>query len=281
MKTLIAIILAVIYLNISVFAQTNTSSTGELIKNTENGFSFNSPKDWKSQSAEDGYVLLNSDKTASIVVKPHFYDAFESFVKAEVNLERDGFTQAGEVQDLGNGGRMFRSFRANGDKNVIVDTFFLLSPNGGGLIIVGLTSDNTMADNVYHLASQLIKTIRYSAPQQSNQSLQLKTAFSGKKLSFFYTGNGYSERRTIVLCGSGRFFSNSESSSVSGLGTGATSSNDQGIWKIQTSGNSAVLVLDSQQGNGQRRFTITARQASNEIGLNNSRYFVESHNQCQ
>lgn len=72
MKTFLAIILAIIYLNIAVFTQTNTS-TGELIKNTENGFSFNAPKNWTSQPAENGYILLNANKTASIIVKPHFF----------------------------------------------------------------------------------------------------------------------------------------------------------------------------------------------------------------
>jgi hypothetical protein len=40
------------------------------------------------------------------------------------------------------------------------------------------------------------------------------------------------------------------------------------------------LVLDSTRGNGRRSFTVTARQASNEVALNGQRYFVETHNEC-
>lgn len=196
-------------------------------------------------------------------------------------MEKEGLTQVGDIQDLGSGSKMFRSFAQNTDKTVILDTFFTLSPNGGGLIILGLTNDSQTADSVYHLASQLLKTIRYSAPQQSNQSLQYQKLFAGKRLTFLQTGNGYSEKRVIVLCSSGKFFSNNDSSSLSTMGSGVTASNDQGNWKIQTNGNSVTLVLDSQQGKGQRRFNVTARQANNEIALNNSRYFVETHNQCQ
>lgn len=279
MKIIYSSVIILVFLNIAVLAQANP--TGELIKNTENGYSFNAPKNWTSQAAENGYVLLNANKSASIIVKPHFYEDFTAFAKAEINLEKEGLTQVGDVQDLGNGTRMFRSFAQNTDKTVILDTFFTLSPNGGGLIIIGLTSDSQTADNVYQLVTQLIKTIHYSTPQQSNQSQQYQNLFKGKRLTFLQTGNGYSEKRVIVLCGSGRFFSNNDSSSLSTMGSGVTASSDQGMWKIQTSGNSVTLVLDSQQGKGQRRFNVTARQANNEIGLNNSRYFVETHNQCQ
>ena len=279
MKNLLVGLFAIIFINLAIQAQGN-STANQIVRDSEKGFSFSVPSKWTKQTADGSYVLLNSAKTASIVVKPHNYNDFESFVRAEINLERDGFTQAGEVRDLGNGGRMFRIFKPNGNKNVIVDTFFMLSAYQGGILIVSLSADEEVANNAYQAASQVANSMQFSRPVQSQQSSNYQTAFAGKKLSFYHTANGYSERRVIYLCPSGSYFSTSESSSLSGLGSAATSSSDQGTWKVQSSGNSVNLLLTSGRGNGQRNFSVTARQAGNEIGLNGNRYFVQTHNEC-
>ena len=145
---------------------------------------------------------------------------------------------------------------------------------------VSLTNDNEIAKKSFETASQLIKTLKFFAPPESPLSQRLKTAFSGKKLSFYYTGNGYSEQKIIWLCGAGGYASKTETSSVSGLGSGATSSSDQGVWSISATGDSAYLILNSQKGNGQKKFAVTPRQASNEIGLNGAKYFVQTHTEC-
>lgn len=281
MKNLLFSFLAIILISFAVQAQSSSStvsnSTGKQIQDVENGFSFRSPKDWENQQAEGSYVLSNSSKTAAIIVKSHNYKDFDSFVAAEVNLESEGYKLAGEVRDLGNGNRFARIYNSSR----IIDAFFLLSSYNGGLIILSVTDNAKTADLAFYVASEIVESVQFSRPQQSAQSSQIQAAFAGKKLSYYYTGNGYFEQRTIWLCPSGSYFSKSETGSSSAIGSGSTYSEDQGSWRIQTSGNSAYLVLNSNIGKGQRNFTITARQAGNEIGLNNARYFVEAHNQCR
>ncbi len=268
----------------SFFAQTKSNvasnSVPKVIQDKANGYSFTMPKNWTYKAADGGYLLENAGGTAVIALKLHTYQNFESFAAAEVNLEKEGLKVSGELQDLGNGGRTFRLYRAEGTKNVIVDTFYLQSAFRGGLVIVSLTNDNESAKNAFETANQLTKTVSFFAPPRSPLDQQLNTAFSGKKLSFFYTGNGYSEQKIIWLCGSGIYESKAETSSVSGLGSGATTGGDQGSWLISTIGNTSYLILNSQQGKGQRKFSITQRQASNEVGLNGVKYFVQTHTGC-
>lgn len=264
----------------SLFAQTKSNAAAKVVEDKANGYSFVLPKDWTHQEADGGFILLNAEKTASIVLKPHVYDSFEAFAAAEINLEKEGLKLAGDVQDLGNGGKTFRVSKTVGDKMVILDTFFLRSASKGGLVLVSLTNSNEMAQKSFEIANQLGKTVKFFAKQESPVNQQLKTAFGGKKLSFFYTGNGYSEQRTIWLCASGSYWSKAETSSTSAMGSGATSGGDQGVWTISSTGNSAYLILDSQKGNGQKKFAITPRQASNEINLNGAKYFVQTHNEC-
>lgn len=278
-KTFFLIALIILSAN-NFFAQTKSDISPKIIQDKSNGYSFALPKDWTHQEADGGYILLNADKTASIVLKPHFYETFEAFAAAEINLQKDGLKMAGDVQDLGNGGKTFRVSKTNGGKIVILDTFFLRSTFKGGLVLVSLTGDNETAKKSFETVNQIVKTVKFSAAQESPLNQQLKTAFSGKKLSFYYTGNGYSEQKIIWLCGAGSYASKTETSSVSGLGSGATSGGDQGIWTISSTGNTAYLILNSQKGNGQKKFAITPRKASNEVGLNGAKYFVQAHTEC-
>jgi hypothetical protein len=280
MHRFLSLLLIVVTFSVAAVSQTGGRTVSKTVIDSESGFSFVVPEKWESQKGDGGYVLGNDPRDANIVIKPHSYNTFEEFVGAEVNLVRDGLTQVGEIVDIGDGGRMFRTYKPNGATNLIVDTFFVPSKTGGGVMVVALSTDNAVADSTYQVALKLIKTIRFTTPVQSAKNSRYQSQFGGKKLSFFYTGNGYSERRTVWLCRSGSFISKSESSSVSALASGATSSGDQGNWRVQANGTNVVLVLDSTRGNGRRSFTVTARQASNEVALNGQRYFVETHNEC-
>jgi hypothetical protein len=269
---------AIIFFGLSVLAQGGVQSN--VVRDAASGLSFVIPAGWTSEEADGGFILTSDAKTAKIVVKAHSYNDFESFVEAEVDLEKSGFKQSGPVYDLGGGNRSVRVYKTANGKNIIIDTIFLLSANGGGAIVMSLTTDAETAKQSLNAAVGVVKSLRFGRPQPAPQNSGVQAAFGGKKLSYFYTGNGYSENRTIWLCASGAYFSKSESVSLSALGSGATSGGDQGTWQIQQRGGAAVLILRSQRG-GQGEYEISRRQANNEIGLNGKRYFVETHNECR
>lgn len=277
MKKLFSITILLISSFLINYAQ--TSAQGEKITDSSSGYSFKVPKKWSSKKSDDSYVLTDELEKSSIVIKAHKYDSFEAFKNSEGNFESDGFKQVGETRDFKNGGKFVRLFKQLSDKNLIADTFFLRSNSGGGVLIVSFSTDNETADESYKIAYQIADGLTFSSRQSGQQSLQLTSSFAGKKLSYFYTGNGYTENATIWLCGSGRFFSKNESSSSSALGSGFTSGNDQGTWEIVTSGNNIFLVVKSDKG-GVWNLILTPRQSSNEIGINGKRFFVQTQNEC-
>lgn len=286
MKKFAAAFPAIILLSLSILAQVGGSGSGQtnFVSDAASGLSFSVPALWSSAESDGGYVLMNRAKTASIVVKAHAYNDFESFVEAEIDAQSDQFRQLTKVYDLGNGSRHVRVSKAYNGRNFIIDAFFLAANGKGGAIVLSLATDPATANQVFPAAAEVVKSLKFSRPQQQSspapQNSALQASFAGKKLSYYYTGNGYSENRTIWLCASGAYFSKSESISISALGSGSTSGGDQGTWQVRQSGGTTYLILYSQKG-GQGQYEISARQASNEIGLNGKRYFVETHNECR
>lgn len=275
MKTFLLLITVVIALSVGILAQSNS----ETIKDEASGYSFKIPEKWSVTKTNGGAVLVNEAKTANIVVKPHNYKDFDSMIQTEGGIEKDGFTQVGKTSSFAGGGKHFRAYKNANGQSIIVDTIFMVSEYGGGVIVAAISTNQQSAETAFNGAFEVVRTMIFSKPKLSAQSSNLKSLFSGKKLTYFYTGNGYSESRKIWLCPSGTYISRSESSSNSQIGTGATAGSSQGTWTIKETGLSVFLILNSNKGDF-NQFEISKRQASNEIGLNGKRFFVESHNEC-
>jgi hypothetical protein len=249
------------------------------VKDTSNGYSFSVPEDWVNQEANGGYVLTNSEKTANIIVKKHSYKNYAEYSKGDGDYERDGFTRLLETTDLGNGNSHDRVTKDINGKYLIFDAVFIVSEYEGGLLLLGVSTDDKSAKASINGITELVKTLKFFEPKKSPQDAATKKAFGGKRLSYMQTLNGFSESRRIWLCKSGSYFSRNQSSSLSQLGSGLVNNEDRGTWEVQKSGNSITLILRSQSGN-LRSFQVTPRQASNEISLNGNRYFVEEHSEC-
>lgn len=275
MKNIIFVFLVIICLSVSTFAQSNSKT----FKDDENGFSFKIPANWTNEKVNGGAVLIDDDKTANIIVKTHRYNDLNTMLKDQGGIEQDGFKKVGEIESFAKNGKFFRAFKEANNQRLIVDTFFLVSEYGGGVIILAASTDLKSAETAFNGASEIIKTLTFFSPKSTPQNSALSSRFANKKLSYFYRGNGYSESKRIWLCGSGTFISKSESFSSSQIGTGSTAGTTEGTWQVKQSGNSVYLILQSNKG-GVGEYEVTARQASNEIGLNGDRFFVENHNEC-
>lgn len=271
-----------------VLASGQTAAKEERVIDSLNGFSFVVPVDWTSRKSEGGYVLSDATEKSNIVIKPHNFASYDELIKSQGSFESDGFKQVGEMREFKTGGKFLRLYKQLSDKNLIADTFFVRSDAPyGGVILVSFSTDNETADEMYEVAYKIADGMRFLNPettiqkseQSTGESSGIKKLFAGKKLSYFYTGNGYTENASIWLCASSRFFSKNESSSSSALGSGFTQGSDAGTWDIITSGNNIFLVIKSDKG-GSWNISVTARQASNEINLNGKRFFVQTQSDC-
>lgn len=104
---------------------------------------------------------------------------------------------------------------------------------------------------------------------------------AGKRLLYLYTGNGFSEKWHYDLCSNGTYAYADDASYTSGGNFSAiTANNATGTWKVVNKNNAVFLLLSSKQ-NGNREFRIGTRQASNEVGLNDKRYFITTNERCR
>ena len=263
-----------------IFAQ---GSAEERLSDTVAGFSFGAPTGFKGDRGADGFSFVNSEKTILLVVRPHRYDSFEAAVR-DTNLDA-GTKVVVQPQDLKNGGKFVRLSKPTSEGLAIVDIFVLFSPNGGGVSVIGL-SDEKNADTSLRSAAEIAKSIAFTKPQaqagssSSSSSSAWQSALSGKHLLYLYSGNGYFEEKHIYLCASGTFLQRTgqggfSPGDVDGPSFGARGGR-RGSWSI--TGN--TLSLRFQDGSS-GLYSITRRQASNEVGLNGNRYFLENQNVCR
>lgn len=261
-------------------AQTKQPSAEQKLTDAASGYDFVVPAGWKSQQSDEGFGLVNAAQTIVIAVKTHNYASFEAFA-AEANLERDGLELVGKVQDLSGGGKVFRTVKRTPQGTVVIDTSVLFSPHGGGVAVVALSSE-TNAEEAFKKSVQIAQTVRFFKPQESDVATQWQKALSGKHLLYLYTASGYTERKDIYLCASGAFYQGSNAGGFnqndSGDGSFGAHSGKSGTWKVSARGG-LKLILQFQNG-ATAEYTITRRQASNEVGLNGQRFFVQTQNKC-
>jgi hypothetical protein len=259
---------------ISGFAQAPKTASANRVVDPAHGYSFNAPKGWTKKDGDGGFVLVNSAQTILIAVKAHNYKDFKAFM-ADANLEGDGLKQIGETKSIDENTKYFRAARQTDQGILVVDTLVLFSPHGGGLAIASLT-DSKNAETGLRAAAEVAATVLFSKPQISAAGGEWQTFLRGKQLIYFYTGSGYSERRDIWLCPSGNFYMTFDGSSLSNTGSGVINANNRGTWRVVSENG---LLLQFQNGQT-RQYKLSRRQTAGEISLDNSRYFVKPHNQC-
>lgn len=271
------LILTLIFLQ-SSFGEAQNRTEEKRLKDSAGSYSFLLPTGFESKQSDEGFALVNAEKSFLVAVKAHNFQNFEKFAE-QANLAKDGFSLIGEIQDLDKQNKTFRASKQTAQGLLVTDTFLMFSPFGGGVLIVALANEKN-AESAFETALKISKSVNFSKPEIGVLSSQLQNLFRGKHLLYLYTSSGFSERTDIYLCPSGSFIYQSNSSSLSANGTGAAAGNSNGNWTISALGNNASLILQFNNGN-RREYKISSRQAGNEIGLNGNRYFVQNHNQCR
>lgn len=254
-------------------------------------YSFEAPDGWKKVVNDLGYQFTSPGEGVILLVRPH---GENDFAKAVRTTEIDStYKVVGEPRNLENGGKSFRVTKplANGGTGV-VDVFLMLSPDGGGVIVMAL-SGPANADAAYKAGLNVAESVSFSGAVASrpantppatastpSSASPWESRLSNKHLLFLYSGNGYFEERHYYLCSSGTFYYKSGSGGYTpgnaDGGSFAGRSGNSGRWGISGS----ALVLQYQNGNVVR-FNLSARQASNEVGMNGNRYFIDGAANCQ
>ena len=261
-----------------VVAMGVTGQTADRINRESEGYSFSAIKGWKQASNAEGVTFANRDKTIIVVVKSHNYKDFAAF-SADANLVRDGLELVGKPQDIKDG-TTFRTVKRSPQGMAVIDTAVLFSPTGG--VVVVAISDEANAATGFATGLAVAGSVVFFQPKVGQAATQIKALLGGEKLLYMYTGNGYSERKDIVLCSSGTFYQTTgmggfTTNNVDGPSFAATGGK-RGTWAISPTG--SKLMMSFQNG-GIVEYTLSARRAGNEIGMNGQRYFVQEQNVCR
>lgn len=263
------------------YGQGVTGAKEQRLSDAAAGYSFSVSSDWKFNKGDAGFALVNPAETIIVSVRPHSYNDFRTALR-ETKLDA-GFEVAAEPQDLKNGGKTIRVTKKNPNGIGVIDFFVMFAPNGGGVVVMAL-SDSRDADAAFNAGLKISDSVSFGKAQQAAASVSAsasgwQSALSGKHLLYMYSGNGYFEERHIYLCQAGNFLQTTGSGGYtpgnSDGGSFGAKGGRRGQWSVEGS----ALILQFQDGSV-GRYNITKRSASNEIGLNGNRYFVQANAGC-
>lgn len=259
------------------FGQAARPAVDQTFSDPAAGFRFTAPAGWKNNKGAAGFAFVNPAQTIIIAVRPHGYNDFVSVIR-DTQLD-PGFQFSGRPQDLKAGGKAVRITKQTQDGLGVIDVFVSFSPNGGGVVVMAL-SDGANSDAAWNVGLKVSDSVVFTKPQQAAvSSSPWRAALAGKHLLYLYSGNGYFEEKHIHLCTSGTFYQTTGSggftpNDVDG-GSFAARGGKTGRWSAEGD----TLLLRFQDGSV-GEYNLTKRAASNEIGMNGRRYFVQSNANC-
>jgi hypothetical protein len=266
---------------------TNKKANGKLFKDPYAGFQFNIPQDWLGRQLEDGSFLIgHNTKHGFISVMPHQYNSIQELTREASQGLSEGEIQLNPItspQRFGKNGLVVDYAGYIQGQACKAQGIGLVSPNGGGVILlVGVDQANYSAAYP-EIIQSIANSVRFFKPKTSALATQWKQRLNGKRLQYYKTENGFSDKITIDLCRSGNFGYNSNSSGLSTGGysnlTYAGQDKGHGTWKIMGRGNQSILMLSFHNGE-QYEYTLSKRSTNGQINLNGKRYFVLNENGC-
>lgn len=277
MKNLLAGLFAIILVGLTVQAQSNSYYGGETIENTEHGYSFTAPANWRAEKSQGncaGVILTNPSETINIVVKPHHSNSLANFIKNESNLAGKGYQRVGEVRDLANEMKYIRVYKPMNGYNLLVDIIFIPFSNEGGVAVMNITSSESAAEEAMRNSINIINSLNYSTQTSDGQSSQDFSSPSARQNSGssvlaskrLYAESGSSQVE-IILCPSGTYTKNSNF-----FFSGGTSTDfENGTWGVQN----GSLILNSSSG--EQTVYQVSNQTGSSIALNGRQYSMQSY----
>lgn len=261
------------------------AANGTRLADVYSGYAFHCPAGWSGKEQEGGFVLNRAGNENTLIVSPHQYQSMAE-MRAQILDIRDPESNThmtAQTQAYGNNAYLARFEGTAQGKPWVIELISLLSSNGGGVVITATGPKHSYTNEYTTLLKSVANSVQFSKPQTSGIAEQWKQKIRGKRLDYYYTGNGLADHYIIHVCSNGSFVykndnsysSNNAYSDFSYAGAGK----DAGTWQVLPRGAQAVLVLRFSDGRVWE-YPLSPGKASNEILLNGKRYFVQAGTQC-
>lgn len=259
------------------------------------GWSFDAPEGWVGRAQDGGVVLGSNTVPGLVVVQPHTYGAVSELrTAAQEGWYEDGVALqlGGELEAFGDNGLLAPFKGTVGGERAKAVAIGLISPHGGGLIVVSVAAESASTDTHRTVAEAIARSVRFSAPQTPDVVTEWTEWFADRRLTYMWSYDsgvgvdgsyaGGSQKTVIDLCSSGRFwYHDSNSMSIDG-GTGYSyqgsvggggSESGHGAWEIVAQGREPYLVLRFQDG---ETWNYHLTYEDNKTYLGDQRFFVTS-----
>jgi hypothetical protein len=256
------------------------TATGQRVSDANAGYSFQLPAGFQYTANQGNYTLSSAGSKIQIGVSPHNYNNLDQ-IRATATDVSDAASNTflkTTVQSYGNKGLMINMKGTAQGQSVSIVLFVLLSPYGGGTSIAGAGTPNDVTTDQITSLKSIANSVQFIKPQVSAEAQQWRQQLAGKRLTYLYTGSGYSEKKVILLCSTGRYERSGDDSYISNDAysnfSAAGQNGNQGTWKIISRSNQAFLLLLSDNGSTQE-YSIVPK-TSGQLLLSNKRYFIET-----
>jgi hypothetical protein len=193
----------------AISSKVSTSGFGDRIKVDSMGLSFATPSDWiaKKDQNTGNYLMGSNSIPGFILILPHSYNSLQELIDNSAQGFTDEGVQlfpSGQIETLSNnsvGAEFSGTFKGVQAKAYVVG---IVSPNGGGLLGLCLTTADKFSNRHRESAIELVKSVKFYTPKTDTALMQV---LSGK----YYSYVGSTERQ-LALCPNGVFYDSQESS---------------------------------------------------------------------
>ena len=198
-------------------AQQAAQGPGGAINDPYMGVSFDPPQGWRHEKRQAIYVMGHMTIPGMIIVMPHSYNSVQE-VKASANESlyqgQDGqlmLTRALQVVSqnmlVGDFGGVLGGQQARGR------IIFMLSPHGGGVLILAGADAGSYTQQYASLAEGVARSMKFSRPQESPEVPQWVMKLRGRRLVSLTSGgdasyglsHNWTDRQELYLCSNGSF----------------------------------------------------------------------------
>lgn len=260
------------------------AANGASFSDPYGSYTFRAPAGWAAKAEGGGFTLSKTGSAIGLAVTPHAYNSVAE-IRNEVFDIQDDESQTylkASVQTYGSNGLLVRYAGSSQGKKVVIETVSLVSPHGGGVNVTGSGEAGQFTATITQTIQSVAAGVTFTKAPVSAAGEQWRQRLMGKELLFLQTEGGGSTKISIHLCRNGSFTFYSNDSYTSGGFSDfsyAGQDNGSGSWRIVSKSGQPVLMLTFKNGSV-NEYTLTTRSASNEVGLNGRRYFVQGSNTC-
>lgn len=262
------------------------AATGTRYKDPAGAYSFQVPAGCTVKTTAEGFAVNCGHAGVEMTVTSHAYASTAAIKKDvyDLNDAGSGTSLKASASDFGTNGVLARYTGKVSNTPTVIETIQLVSPHGGGAGVNAKAAPEALTPAVSAILKSIAGSLQFTKAAVSAEAQQWITKLKGKQLLYFYTSSGYSEKYSYDLCVNNTFVAAGDnvytSTDYNSNTSGATASGGSGTWKIISQQGGAALVLTFNDGKV-KTMTITARSASNEVGLNGNRFFIQESTRCK